>query len=461
MKTECENGGRILQDFKKMTIFARRLLAISFLMSISQSTMTTAYPVLMKQFGVQTSTVQWLTTGFMVAMTLVMPLSPWLLDNVPLKKLLNSIVGIFILGTIVAMLAPSFGWIILGRLIEGLAVGALFPVFQSLILESSSQEDRGLAMGVVGLVMGSALAVGPIISGVILQFVSWRALFGLFIVLLIILIVRIQTVIKVIHPLAPHKFDWLSAVLLIGFGGLLYAINLFPTVGLQLAWWILLLISLGLLIIFAWRQQKLARPFLNLRVLHFPGYAAALLLTGISYSGLIIATVILPLYYQQVFKVSPFWSGLLLVPAAYILSRLNPLAGKLLNHLGLKRLIWIGMTLIAAGFLLLGTIGTSWLWWSVLGGILLESGNAFTMMPALTAANNALPKELMSHGTALITTMRQLIGATSVVVASSLITCFAASMSYAHALLMTSRWLLLFPALGFLLSLVLKTSKIK
>ncbi|MCI1920889.1 MAG: MFS transporter [Liquorilactobacillus nagelii] len=449
----------MLKDFRKMTTFARRLLAIAFLMSISQSTMTTTYPILMKQFGVQTNTVQWLTTGFMVAMTLVMPLSPWLLDNVPLKKLLNGIVGVFIAGTVVAMLAPSFSWIICGRLIEGLAVGALFPVFQSLILESSSEKNRGLAMGVVGLVMGSALAVGPIISGVILQFVSWRALFGLFIVLLVFLIVRIQTVIKVIHPLAPHKFDWLSAVLLIGFGGLLYAINLFPTVGLQLGWWLLLLTSLGLLIIFAWRQKRLSQPFLNLQVLHFPGYTAALLLTGISYSGLIIATVILPLYYQQVFQVSPFWSGLLLVPAAYILSRLNPLAGKLLNRLGLKRLVWIGMALIAGGFLLLGTLGAHWLWWSVIGGILLESGNAFTMMPALAAANNALPKDLMSHGTALITTMRQVIGAASVVIASGLIAYFADRLPYAQALLLTSRWLLLFPLLGLLLSFVLKTKK--
>ncbi|MCP0888062.1 MFS transporter [Ligilactobacillus sp. WILCCON 0076] len=442
-----------------MTVFAKRLLAIAFVMSISQSTMTTTYPILMKQFGVQTSTVQWLTTGFMVTMTLVMPLSPWLLDNVSLRKLLNVIVSVFILGTIIAMAAPNFNWIIWGRLIEGLAVGALFPIFQSLILESSSKKERGLAMGVVGLVMGSALAVGPIISGVVLQFVSWRALFGLFIVLLLFLIVRIQSAIKVIHPLTPTRFDWLSAGLLIGFGGLLYAINLFPTEGTKLKWWLLLLISLAVLVLFAWRQRQLKEPFLNLKVLYFPGYAAALLLTGISYSGLIIATVILPLYYQQIFGLAPLWSGLLMVPAAYILSRLNPIAGKLLNRVGLKVLVWLGMSFITLGFLILGTSGTQWLWTSILGGILLESGNAFTMMPALTAANNALPKELMSHGTALITTMRQVIGATSVVVATGLIAYFANHFSYSQALLLTARWLLILPILGFLVSLVLKTKE--
>lgn len=448
-----------MKDFWKLSIFARRLLAISFLMSISQSTMTTTYPILMKQFGIQTSTVQWLTTGFMVAMTLVMPLSPWLLDNIALKKLLNGIVSVFIIGTLVAMLAPAFSWIILGRLVEGLAVGALFPIFQTLIMESSTDQERGLAMGVVGLVMGSALAVGPIISGVVLQFVSWRVLFALFVVLLVFLIIRIQPVIKPIHPLVLHKFDWISAILLLGFGGLLYAINLYPALGLKLIWWLLLFGSLLLLISFALRQRYLTKPFLNLSVLRYRGYIPALLLTGISYSGLIIATVILPLYYQNVFKVSPLWSGLLLVPAAFILSRLNPVAGKLLGKLGLKRLVWIGMALLTAGFSLLGTFGAKSLLLCVLGGICLESGNAFVMMPAITAANNALPKDLMSHGTALITTMRQVIGAASVVVASSLITVLANSQPYHQALAQTSLWLLLLPLIGIGLGAFLQTKK--
>lgn len=448
-----------MKKFRKMSVFAQRLLMIAFLMSISQSTMTTTYPTLMKQFGVQTSTVQWLTTGFMVAMTLVMPLSPWLLDNLSLKKLLNGIVLVFIFGTLIAMLAPTFYLIILGRLIEGLAVGALFPVFQTLIMESSSTKDRGLAMGVVGLVMGSALAVGPIISGIILQFVSWRALFGLFVVLLIFLIIQIQPVIKPIHPLAPHKFDWLSGGLLLGFGGLLYAINLYPILKADGLWWSLLLISLLALVIFAWRQRHLTTPFLNLQVLHFSGYLPALLLTGISYSGLILATVILPLYYQKVFGVSPFWSGLLLVPAAFILSRLNPVSGQLLNKIGLKKLVWIGMYLLILGFLVLGTIGAKSLFFCVLGGIFLESGNAFVMMPAITAANNVLPAKLISHGTALITTLRQVIGAASVVVASSLISIFAAAGSYQAALMQTSLWLLVLPLIGLGMSFFLHEKK--
>ncbi len=189
--------------------------------------MTTAYPLLMKAFTVETSTVQWLTTGFMIAMTLVMPLSPWLLNNIKLKPLLNGIVLYFLIGTAIAMLTPNFTGIIIGRFIQGMAVGALFPTFQSVIMENTPKNKRGTAMGVVGLVMGSALAVGPIISGVILQLVSWRLLFAIFFVALLGLIVIGQKYIENSHQLHYSKFDWLSAGLLVGLAGILYAISNF------------------------------------------------------------------------------------------------------------------------------------------------------------------------------------------------------------------------------------------
>lgn len=440
-------------QWQQLSPFARRLLLIAFLMSISQSTMSTTYPALMSQFHVTTATVQWLTTGFMVAMTLVMPLSPWLMANIRLKVLLNSIVGVFMVASILAMIAPAFSWLILGRLGEGVAVGALFPTFQSLILTEAPKEKRGATMGMVGLVMGSALAVGPIISGVILQIVSWRALFAFFLLSLAYLISTLQSHIPSNQTLKSQPFDFISAGLLIGFATLLYAINLLPTFGPTLGWWGLIIISIVTLGCFAWRQFHLTSPFLNLSVLKVRGYIPAMLLTGISYSGLITATIVLPLFYQRIFNLAPLWSGLLLVPAAFILSRLNPYAGKLLDHYGLRHLIWVGMSLQLLGYGLLATWGTSSLIVSILGSIALESGNAFTMMPAVTAANNVLPPALISHGTAIITTLRQIIGAASIVILSSLITFFNNSQTYRQALQNACWWMMLFPCLGLLLSM--------
>ncbi|WP_232683683.1 MFS transporter [Leuconostoc mesenteroides] len=448
----------MFKNIRKLTPFSLALLSIAFIMSISQSTMTTAYPILMKSFNVNASTVQWLTTGFMVAMTLVMPLSPWLLDNVSLRKLLNGIVALFLLGTFLAMVTPNFTGIIIGRLLEGLAVGALFPTFQSVIMENTDKNQRGVAMGVVGLVMGSALAVGPIISGVVLQWISWRALFMLFFVILLILIIVLQNKIENTHTMKPSEFDWFSAITLLGFGGILYDISIIPTSGINFSWWLILIISVSLLAIFIVRQVKLPQPFLDLAVLKYRGYVPAMFLTGLSYSGLIIATVLMPLFYQKVFHFSPLWSGLLMVPAAIFLSQLNPRSGAMLNRIGLKKLVYIGMAMMLVGYAILGTLGSdSWIA-CLIAAMLLEGGNAFIMMPAITAANNALPKNLVSHGTAIITTMRQVIGAGSVVVASILITAINANSSFVHALLMTSSWFIVVPLIGLLLTVRIKSN---
>ena len=446
----------MFKNIRQLTPFAMILLAIAFTMSISQSTMTTAYPVLMRNFQVDAGTVQWLTTGFMVAMTLVMPVSPWLLSNVTLRTLLNGIVAVFLTGTAVAMLATRFEGIIIGRLLEGLAVGALFPTFQSVILANTATAQRGVTMGVVGLVMGSALAVGPIISGVVLQWVSWRALFVLFFVILLGLIAFGQPLIQNTHVMQPSRFDWLSALSLIGFGGVLYAISSIETLQMNALWWLILLVSLCLLVLFVIRQRKLTQPFLDLSVLTYRGYIPGLLLTGISYSGLIIATVIMPLFYQRVFHITPMWSGLLMVPAAVFLSQLNPRTGRLLNQIGLKNLVYIGMAMMMVGYAGLALFGTqSWVV-GLLAALLLEGGNAFVMMPAVTAANNVLPEALVSHGTALITTMRQVIGAASVVVATLLISHFNTTGTIGHALSLTAAWFILVPVVGVLLATQLK-----
>ncbi|MBS9334968.1 MFS transporter [Fructobacillus sp. M1-13] len=432
---------------------------ISFTMSISQSTMTTAYPILMKQFGIDAAAVQWVTSGFMVAMTLVMPLSPWLLDNLHLKKLLNLIVAVFLVGTAIAMVTPNFLGVIVGRLLEGVAVGALFPTYQAVIMENTNKEDRGIAMGAVGLVMSSALAVGPIVSGIVLQFGTWRLLFAFFFVVLLGLILFMQKQIQNTHQLNKRDFDFLSAFLLIGFAGILYTVSILPAKGWSWTLIVTLIVSLLLLVIFVIRQLKMDNPFLDLRVFEHRGYLPAMLLTGMSYSGLITATVIMPLYFQKVFLLAPIWSGLLMIPGAVFLSFLNPKAGRLLGQIGLRPLVYIGSSMMLLGYLFLAVFGTKFLLLAILGAMMLEGGNAFIMMPAVTAASNALPKHLISHGTAIITTMRQLIGALSILLAGLLIGFFHQEHSYGSALNLTAAWFVLVPLTGYFLASRIKSKK--
>ena len=220
------------------------------------------------------------------------------------------------------------------------------------------------------------------------------------------------------------SLDWLSVFLSIGLIGVMYVINQIGKT--KINWTIsgtILLVSILAIIWFCIRQLKLQNPLLELRVMKTFNYDLAILLTSISYIALIVTTIIFPLYYQGVLKVSPFVSGMSLVPGAALLSILNPLTGKLADKIGFKPTMLVGMAMIVAGwFVGLFLINQMSLWIMILCAMVIEGGNAFVMMPAVTLGANSLPNELVPHGTAVITTVRQVLGSTGVAVSTIILT---------------------------------------
>ena len=174
METQIEPSSH---SFNRLGFMAT-LLVGTFTMSISQSSLSTAYPTLIADFGISASTVQWLTTGFMLVMCVAMPISPWMLNNLSFKKMFMGALALFDLGSLVIVLTPvswgtaGFWFMMVGRVLEAFAVGVLFPSYQTVLLEITPEKERGATMGIAGLVMGSALAVGPIVSGVVLKYFS-------------------------------------------------------------------------------------------------------------------------------------------------------------------------------------------------------------------------------------------------------------------------------------------------
>lgn len=400
--------------------FIWTLLAGTFTMSISQSSLSTAYPTLMRYFNIPASTVQWLTTGFMLVMVVMMPVSPWLLNNIRFPVLFVTVLALFDVGTFIIYLAPSFGLMMLGRVMEAMAVGIMFPSYQTVMLRITPEAKRGSVMGFAGLVMGSALAVGPIISGIVLKFTTWQGLFVVFMVIItVVFLIALKTV-KDVMPAHASKLDFGSVISSLGFIGILYVVNQIGKASVNWGWMMgLLVVSILAVAYFVWRQFHVATPLLDLRVLQTVNFDLAVLLTGASYIALIVVTIIFPLYYQEVLGLTPFASGMALVPGAVVLSLLNPLTGKLADRIGFKATMLAGMTMIVFG----------WLWLTIVGGrqsllamiltaALIEGGNAFVMMPAVTLGANSLPDQLISHGTAVITTVRQILGSTGVAVAT-------------------------------------------
>ena len=310
----------------------------------------------------------------------------------------------------------------IGRLLEAVAVGIIFPSFQTVLLTITPHSERGKVMGTAGLVMGSALAVGPIISGVLLTWFPWQALF-LFFLIVSVLVLAVSTVtIASVMPLEQTRLDWVSFILSASFPILLYALSAWSKQGLRVG--VISLLIVGVLAggIFVIRQLNRQPPMLQMRVFATGMFTKAVFLTGISYIGLIVTTILMPLYFQTLLGLSPLVSGLSLVPAAVLLSLLNPVSGRLLDRFGPRLVAMIGMVLITGGFGLLAIFARHL---PLLGAIVLamatEAGNAFVMMPSVTAGANALPNELVADGTAVTTTARQLFGSAGVMFATVLL----------------------------------------
>lgn len=275
-------------------------------------------------------------------------------------------------------------------------------------------------MGTVGLVMGSALAVGPIVSGVLLQILNWQSIFGFFlIVLTAVFLLGLKTIVSPLK-LKSSEFDFISVFMSLGIIGLLYFINEIShmTIGNYLNWSILI-VSLILLYLFVRRQLKMKAPLLHLDILAIPNFDLGVALTSLSYMSLITVTIIMPLYYQQIIGLTPLWSGLALVPAAALLSWLNRRSGKLADRIGFKPVILIGFVLFIigwAGLLLFSEMRNIWI--AIACSMVIEAGNAFAMMPATTLGADSLTNELIPHGSSVIATVRQVMGSTAIVLAT-------------------------------------------
>ncbi len=154
------------------------LLVGTFCTVLNQTILTTAFPTLMKDFDITTSTVQWLTTGFMLVNGIMIPVSAWLSSRISTKWLYLSAMAIFEVGTIICWTAPNFGFLLAGRLIQAVGVGVTMPLLQTIMLSIFPADKRGAAMGTAGIVIGLAPAIGPTLSGWVIDNLSWRDLVG-------------------------------------------------------------------------------------------------------------------------------------------------------------------------------------------------------------------------------------------------------------------------------------------
>jgi len=386
------------------------LLVGTFSTFITQTLLTTAFPTLMNYFHISATAVQWLTTGFMLVMGIMIPISAWMLTRINSKVLYLAAMIIFGIGTILSYLSISFPMLLVARMIQAMGVGISAPVFQTIMSSVYPPEKRGSAMGTAGIVIGLAPAIGPTLSGWIIDNYNWQALF-LFIMPInwIVIIVSFFTLRKVL-PTSKQPIDWWSVIIsTIGFGSMLYG---FSSVGdsgwgdpVVLATLIVGLIFIGL---FVYRQFHMDQPLLELRVFKIPAFTLSSILTALAYMAMMGVELILPMYIQTVLGRSAMDSGLILLPGAIMMGIMSPITGRIFDHIGARRLAMTGMLLLSMGTaFFLSISATTPIVWIIVVYAIRMFGLTMVTMPVTTTGINALPFNLISHGTAANNTLRQ------------------------------------------------------
>ena len=423
-----------MKDFTAVDIYGKKynrsllvvvLLIGTFCTVLNQTLLATAFPTLMKEFDISASTVQWLTTGFLLVNGIMIPVSAWLINSFSSKKLYISAMTTFLIGTIICFLAQNFSVLLIGRLIQAIGVGLSMPLLQNIMLTIFPPEKRGSAMGMAGIVIGLAPALGPTLSGWIIDHYSWRDLFGMVIPIVILVLVLALFFMKSVIELTHPKIDTISAILsTIGFGSLLYG---FSSVGDKgwLSKEVLGFLIIGIIFIFLFskRQLKIEHPFLELRVFKSKIFTIAAVLAGVTNMAMIGAEMVLPLYIQNIRGESAFHSGLMLLPGALVMGLMMPITGAIFDKRGARKLAITGMFILTSATLPFAflTSKTSVIVIIVLYAIRMF-GISMVMMPVTTSGMNALPAHLISHGTAVNNTFRQVASSIGTAILISVLT---------------------------------------
>lgn len=423
--------------------------------ALMQTSLGTALPTLMKAFDIDLATAQQASTWFLLVNGMMVPLSAYLATRIKTRTLHLVAYLLLLAGILTSMWTPEnadFWWLFLaGRILAAMAVGIMLPLSQIVVLNMYGKNERGAAMGMLGLVIGMSPAIGPTLTGWILDknhsilgwtlSDSWRSMFVIPLIIILIAIVLTPFLMKNVVPNKKISLDVPSVLFsTVGFGLFLWGFTNVASYGWADFGSVIAPIAIGALVLlaFVWRQLKLPVPFLDVRVFankNFTLPTIGLLLTMMAMFGV---EMMLPTYLQNVRGMSPLKSGITLMWGALFMGFLSPVAGALYNKVGIKKLAFIGFSMLTLGTLpyLFLTAETPTILISVLYAIRM-AGIALTMMPLTTAAMAALPDDKNADGTAANNTLRQVSASIVVAVLTSVVQNIVNTKRPSHSLKLT------------------------
>ncbi|TRM12187.1 multidrug efflux MFS transporter [Lentibacillus cibarius] len=396
---------------KQKGLMIAALLIGAFMGIINETLLATALPSIQDAFSISQAKVQWMTTAFLMTNGVMIPVSAFLIDRFTTRGLFLTAIGLFGAGTAVAAIAPIYPVLLLGRVIQAAGSGIMLPLLMTVLLAVISVERRGTAMGMIGIVIAFGPAIGPTLSGWLLEHYNWRALFLTVLPIVIVTITIAFLFLRNVTDLRKPKIDVLSIILSsVGFGLFLYGFSIASEKGWENAI-VLASIIIGIVVIglFIWRQLVLNTPMLEFRVFQFRMFTLAIIITMTVLVSLIGAETLLPLFMQNVLGFSPLKSGLMLLPGAIVIGIMSPITGRLFDKFGAKWLALIGLGIVSVTTFMFTrlSLDTSFTYLAVIYAIRMF-GLSFTLMPVMTSALNQLPPKWYAHGSAMANTLQQI-----------------------------------------------------
>lgn len=390
------------------------LLAGAFISILNETLLNVALPSIMSDFNISASTVQWLATGYMLVNGILIPVTAFLIQKFSVRGLFLTAISLFSLGTLLAVVSWDFPVLLTARVIQASGSAIMMPLLMNVLLTGFPIEKRGAAMGVFGLVMIFAPAIGPTLSGFLIEHYSWKMLFYITLPVAVLILITAFFLLHDKKESVAIKLDGLSVILSsIGFGGLLYGFGSAGDKGWSSPEVYITLIAGGIaLVIFILRQLKLDVPMLEFRIYRYPMFALSSMISVTLTMAMFGAMLLLPMYVQTIRGISPLDSGLLMLPGALLMGIMSPITGKLFDKYGARVLAITGLsiTILTSYMFSRLTMDTTYTTLMLLYTARMF-GMSMVMMPIMTNGLNQLPARYNPHGTAMNNTLQQVSGA--------------------------------------------------
>jgi len=411
------------------------LLVSAFVVVLNETIMGVALPRLMVDLGITATTGQWLTTGFLLTMAVVIPATGFIMQRFKLRQIFIAAMGLFSLGTAIAAVAPGFGTLLLGRIVQAGGTAVMMPLLMTTAMTLVPAAMRGQTMGMISIVISVAPAIGPTISGIILSALHWRWMFIIVLPIALLALVLGVVLMRNVTKQTPVTLDLLSLLLsAVGFGGIIYglaSIGESATGHTPLPPWVPIVVGALSLAAFVQRQfalQRTGSSLMDLRVFANRSFTVSTLVLVISMMGLFGALITLPLLLQNVLALGSLETGLLLLPGGALMGVLSPLVGRLFDRFGPRPLVTPGAVVVSAALWMMTTLGVgSPAGMVVVVHVVLSAGLAFMFTPLFTSALGSLRPELYPHGSAVVGTVQQVAGAAGTAVFITILATVSAS----------------------------------